>query len=402
MGMLRWMWKARRLRPLRTVAMIGAGGMAVAGAGAALAGFAVWRRITRGEDMHGKVAVITGGSRGLGFAMAQEFAAAGARIVICARDQKELDWARQELARGGADVSPILCDVTNQEECARLIEATINIFGRVDALVNNAGVITVGPLETQTYTDFQEAMDTMFWGTVYPTLAVLPHMLKRGSGRIANITSIGGKVAVPHLLPYDCAKFAAVGFSEGLHAEVARYGVKVTTVVPGLMRTGSFVNAYFKGDNEAEYKWFSLSSALPGLAMSGRRAARTIVRSIRQGRAEIVLTPQAKLLALFHGLFPGLTSDMLGVANRFLPDANGASAFAGGERAGDKILRAEGEQPSAGVGRRLGKDSESALTQSVVTKLGREAAKEFHQYPEKRREPGGEGRVPTTPHPKPA
>ena len=378
MGVMRFLWKARKLRPLRTVAIIGAGGMALAGVGASVTAYALWRRLTRGEDMHGKVVLITGGSRGLGLAMAREFAAGGARIVLCARDQRELDWAREELARGGADVSPILCDVSNQDEVAHMVNSTIDIFGRIDVLVNNAGVITVGPLPTQTFTDFQEAMDVMFWGTVYPTLAVLPHMLQRRGGRIANITSIGGKVAVPHLLPYDCAKFAAVGFSEGLHAEVARYGVKVTTVVPGLMRTGSFVNAYFKGDNEAEYKWFSLSSAMPGLAMSGRRAARAVVRAIRQGRSEIVLTPQAKLLAMFHGLFPGMTADILGVVNRVLPEG------------------------ATNRDRRTGKESESALTQSPLTRFGREAAKEFHQYPERRGEPDGEATLPVELRPKPA
>ena len=361
MGVVRLLWKARRLRPLRTAAMLAAGGAAVAGAGigvgAGLVGWALWRRISGGEDLSGKVVLITGGSRGLGFAMAQEFAAAGARIVLCARDAQELESAREQLSRSGADVSPIVCDVANQDEVARMVQSTLDIFGRIDVLVNNAGVITVGPLHAQTLTDFQEAMDVMFWGTVYPTLAVLPHMLRNRRGRIANITSIGGKVAVPHLLPYDCAKFAAVAFSEGLRAELQRDGIRVTTVVPGLMRTGSFVNACFKGDHRAEYKWFSLSSALPGLTMSGRRAARTIVRAVRQGRAEIVLTPQAKLLALFHGLFPGLTADLLGVVNRVLP------------------------QGMESRDRHTGKQSESSLTLSPLTALGRKAAQEFHQYP---------------------
>jgi short-subunit dehydrogenase len=218
----------------------------------------------------------------------------------------------------------------------------------------------VGPLPSQTLTDYQEAMDTMFWGVVYPTLAVLPQMMERRSGRIANITSIGGKISVPHLLPYGCAKFAAVGFSEGLHAEVARFGIQVTTVVPGLMRTGSFVNAWFKGKNRAEYGWFSVSSALPLLAMNGRRAARKIVSAIRRGQAEIILTPQARLLAVLNGVFPGTTAELLAVANSMLP-ADGT-----------------GQQ------RHLGKDSESAISDSVLTRFGRRAAREFHQYPERR------------------
>jgi short-subunit dehydrogenase len=309
--------------------------------------------------------LITGASRGLGLGMARELARQRATLVICARDIDELEWAREDLARTGADVLAIQCDVGNHDDVHRLVRETMERFGRVDILINNAGVITVGPVRSQTLTDYQEAMDTMFWGMVYPTLAVLPHMMERRSGRIANITSIGGKVSVPHLLPYTCAKFAAVGFSEGLHAEVAKFGIKVTTVVPGLMRTGSFVNAWFKGQNRAEYGWFSLSSAIPVLAMNGRRAARTIVEAIRRGESEIILTPQAKLLALLNGVFPGTTSELMAIADRLLP----SSEWADQER-------------------HLGKDSESAVSDSVLTSFGRRAAQEFHQYPERKRRGG--------------
>jgi short-subunit dehydrogenase len=199
-------------------------------------------------------------------------------------------------------------------------------------------------------------MDVMFWGTVYPTLAVLPAMRKRGSGHIANITSIGGKVSVPHLLPYCCAKFAAVGFSEGLRAELGRHGVKVTTVVPGLMRTGSHLNAYFKGNNQDEFTWFSLGATLPVAAMSARRAARRIVAAIRRGQAEIILTPQAKALSLIHGAAPGITADLLGVVNRVLPQAEGTDRD-----------------------RHLGRESETLVTRSMLTALGRKAARDLNQ-----------------------
>ena len=200
----------------------GAAGLA-AGVGLILAGRSAYKHLRnwRAQELYGQTVLITGGSRGLGLALAEEFARQGCNIVICAREEDELVRARQH-------------------------------FGRIDVLVNNAGIISVGPLLSQKLEDFQEAMDVMFWGIVHPTLAVLPQMLQDGHGRIVNITSIGGKVSVPHLIPYGCAKFAAVGFSEGLHAEVKRFGVNVTTVVPGLMRTGSHLNAFFKGKHESE------------------------------------------------------------------------------------------------------------------------------------------------------
>lgn len=371
-----------RIRTLGRLAVMGATGVAVAsagvGIGVGLGAWAWWRR-HNAEDLTDKVVMITGSSRGLGFVMAQEFARKGARLVICARDEGELNWAREELMRQGARVLAVVCDVSNADEVNRVVRQALERFGTIDVLVNNAGIITVGPVETQTPVDFQEAMDVMFWGVVNPTLAVLPHMLTRRHGRIANITSIGGKVSIPHLLPYCCAKFAAVGFSEGLRAELAKDRVKVTTVVPGLMRTGSHVNAYFKGKNEAEYAWFSLGATLPLVSINARRAARKIVQAVRRGDAELIITPQAKLLAMSHGLFPGLTSDMLGLVHRFLPEPGGV-----------------GDQ------RRTGKQSESAVSRSFVEKLGRKAAEEFHQYPEKR-QAGSAGPVPgATPRPMPA
>jgi short-subunit dehydrogenase len=357
-------------RDIRRVALLGGIGMAATGIGVGvglgLAGLALWRRFgIRAEDLRDRVVLITGGSRGLGFAMAQEVARLGARVVICARDERELQIAREHLERAGTEVLAITCDVTNNDDVIKMINQANARFGRIDILINNAGVIQVGPIQSQTLADFQEAMDVMFWGVVYPTLAVLPQMIARREGRIANITSFGGKVAVPHLTPYVAAKFAAVGFSEALRAELAKDNVKVTTVVPGLMRTGSHLNAYFKGDNRAEFTLFSIGAATPGIAMHARRAARKIINAVRRGRAEIILTPQAKLAVMVHGLFPGLTADVLGLINRSLPSV----------------------QVGTGQDRHTGKESENAVTRSLLTEFGRRAAREFNQFADQSRGP---------------
>jgi Short-chain dehydrogenases of various substrate specificities len=268
-------------------------GITALGVAAGVAGYTLWRR-SRMLDLSGKVALITGASRGLGLALARHCAELGCDLVICARDEGELHAAAAELSRRGARVLPVVCDVGDEQQVARMVAQANSHFGRIDLLFNVAGIITVGPLETQTLDDFEEAMRVMFWGIVYPTLAVLPQMIARGGGHIANVTSIGGKVSVPHLVPYNCAKFAAVGFSEGIHAELRRHGIFVTTVVPGLMRTGSHRNAYFKGDHRAEYTWFSLGATLPLVSMDADRAARSMVRAVRRRQAEIILTPQAR------------------------------------------------------------------------------------------------------------
>lgn len=287
-----------------------------AGAGLALA-FAL-RRASLSE-LRGDVVLITGGSRGLGLALARELARLGCKIAICARDQDELESARSILEREGAEVLAAVCDVSHKDQVDVLVRDVRARFGRIGILINNAGIIRVAPVENVAIADFEQALAVMFWGVVYPTLAVLDDMRERRAGRIATIDSIGGKVSVPHLLPYCCAKFATVGFCEGLRAEMSRYGVKVTVIAPGLMRTGSHRQAEFKGNKEAEAAWFCLGATLPLISMSAERAARQIVAAIRRGQAEKILSTQATLLARVNGLLPGLVPNLLGFANRLLP-----------------------------------------------------------------------------------
>lgn len=309
------------------------------------------------SNMHGQVVLITGGSRGLGLALAEEFALQGARIVLTARDEQELEQARQRLADQGAQVLAFPCDMTQREQVQHLIDHATELCGRIDILVNNAGIIIAGPVLAQTLDDFEDSMNVIYWGPVYATLAVLPQMLERQRGSIVNISSIGGKVSIPHLIPYSCAKFALTAFSEGLHAELAREGIYVGTVAPGLMRTGSPVNALIKGKHHAEYTWFSTADSLPLLSMSAKRAAQLIVRATRKQRVEIVLTFPAKLLALLHGLFPQLTIRLLTIVNRFLPAAGEAEGF----------------------DRKTGRESETTLSQSFLTTLGRRATQTYNE-----------------------
>ena len=171
--------------------------------------------------------------------------------------------------------------------------ASEGLPGPPDILVNNAGVIRVGPLGAMTAADFDEALGVMFWGTVHTTLAALPHMRQRQAGNIVNIASIGGKISVPHLLPYGCAKSAVVGFSQGLCCAVVDDGISVTTVLPGMLWTGSHLRASYQGDPAREFAWFALGSSLPLASMDAERAARRIIAAMRRGRAQVVLPAPA-------------------------------------------------------------------------------------------------------------
>src|SRR6266849_3009511 len=288
-------------------------------AGAAAAGGrALGRWLTR-FDLRGRTVLITGGTRGLGLELARQAGRAGARVAICGRDADTLARARESLSQTDVAVLATTCDVSDRHQVAELIRSVQAGFGHIDVLINNAGMVEVGPVEAMTAVDFERDLATNFWGPLNAILAVLPHMRSRGEGRIVNIASIGGKLSVPHLLPYSSSKFALVGLSEGLRAELRASGIVVTTVCPGLMRTGSPRHATFKGRNDAEYTWFNLADNFPLLSMDVERAARRILRAVRYGNSHVVLSLPAKVADKLHGLFPGLTSDALGLANRLLP-----------------------------------------------------------------------------------
>ncbi len=278
-----------------------------------------WRRF----PVWGKVVVVTGSSRGFGLAIAEQFARAGARVVLTARDQVALGRARDILLERGAaladDVVVLPCDLRERAEVDRLIEQVVQHWGRIDVLVNNAGVISIGPVECQPVEAFEDAIRSNYLSMVYTSLAVLPDMLARGDGAIVNIASIGGKLAVPHLLPYSGSKFAAVGFSEGLHAEVRAKGVRVTTVCPGLLRTGSPRNAKVVGKRAEEFRWFNLGDSLPGVSRDAYAAAGRVLRSAETGETELSITPQAALVARLAPLAPALTAWVSSVVNRGLP-----------------------------------------------------------------------------------
>jgi NAD(P)-dependent dehydrogenase (short-subunit alcohol dehydrogenase family) len=204
-----------------------------------------------------------------------------------------------------------------------MVADVLDHYGQIDLLVTVAGVIEVSLLEDLVIDDFRHAMDVMFWGTLYPIMAALPSMRARKAGRIATITSIGGKISVPRLLSYSTAKFAAVGLSEGLAAELAKDGIHVTTIVPGIMRTGSHLNARFKGDTEqqnADYSWFSVGASLP-INPRADRAARIIVRSIKRGETERIFSLPYGLASRLHGLAPATTIRLMQIANAVLPYA---------------------------------------------------------------------------------
>jgi len=324
---------------------------AAIGLGTALIARQVTRR-ARALDFRGRVVLITGGSRGLGFVMARQLASEGARLALVARNMDDLETAAARLRDTGADVFTLTCDVGVREQAEAAVRRVVDHFGRLDVLINNAGVIQVGPVQHMQHEDFETAMAVHFWGPLHTMLAARPFMAAQRGGRIVNISSIGGRVPMPHLAPYTASKFALAGLSESLRAELARERILITTVSPGLMRTGSPPRAGMKGRHEAEYTWFAVSDSLPLVSISAERAAAKILDACRHGDPELTITPQAKLAVAVHGVAPGLFQRMMTVANWLLP--------APADERGNRVKE--------------GRESETVVTRSPLTALTRKAA----------------------------
>lgn len=327
-------------------------------AGAGLASWLAYRtyRSSTAYSFTGKTVLITGGTRGMGLVVARRLAQEGANLAVCARDPEEVRRAHEDLTRRGVRVVAETCDLRYRDQVRSFLDEVRRDLGSIDVLINNAGIISVGPIETMKLEDFYDAMAINYFAALHTILEVLPEMQHRRQGRIVNVTSIGGKISVPHLLPYSGSKFALVGLSEGLRAELAKDGIVVTTVCPFLMRTGSPRNASFKGQHRAEYAWFALSDSIPGIAMDAERAARKILNACRYGDAEVILSLPGKLAALVNGIAPGLVSDINGWVNRLLPGPGGIGAQSA-----------------------LGWQSESKVAPSWMTELSERAARDNNE-----------------------
>jgi len=298
------------------------------------------RRARRRYDIRGRVVAIVGGSRGLGLAIAREAGARGAVLALLARSESELSAAHEELTGRGVRVFVHPCDVRDDAGVRAAFAAVAAELGPVDVLLNVAGIIQVGPVEALRLDDYIAAIETNYLGAVRTVEAVRPAMQARRSGRIVNVASIGGKIAVPHLLPYSASKFALVGYSNGLRAELARFGIVVTTIVPGLMRTGSPPHATYAGAPELEYALFAPLDAVPATTVSASHAARSILAALARGQRERIVSPQARAGAAFARIAPGTLGRLITLAARLLPGAGGSTEHRSGAASRGALERA--------------------------------------------------------------
>ena len=264
--------------------------------------------------------------------IARELARRGHDVAICARNEHELARAAQWI-RDGLDVRVHtgVCDITDDRRVREFVAETESVLGPLDVVISVAGSIQVGPLEAMTRDHLDDAINTMLWGPINVSLAAVEGMRERGRGRIGVITSIGARISPPRLLPYSTAKFGAIGFTEGLAAELAGTGVTATAVVPWLMRTGSHLNATFFGAEDKQFSWFGPAASLPLLSQDAERAARWMVGAVLRGKPVANTSVFSALISRVHGLAPSTTVHLMRLVSRFLPRGTSSETVTGSQ-----------------------------------------------------------------------
>lgn len=257
------------------------------------------------------VAVITGASTGIGKALAVSLARKyKARLVINARGESELQETARLIVEQGGQAEFIVGDVANEELCKNLITTALDRFGKVDLLVNNAGLAIAGPVTALNPADWRRVFEVNFFSALNLTYEVLPHFLEKGHGKVVNIASVAGKVAFPGSVCYAASKFAMTGFSEGFAAELAGR-VDVITVCPGWVRTEFFKKNNAFDDPSAIARQADLRGWLMRnlLSISSEECAEEVIKAIEKGGSrEIVLTLPGKIVERLAGVCPPLTS----------------------------------------------------------------------------------------------
>jgi short-subunit dehydrogenase len=265
--------------------------------------------------MQQQVVLITGGTSGIGQACAQAFGRTGARVAITGRNQARLAQAQAELAAEGIEVLTIRADVGEEADCRRAVEETVQAFGRLDVLINNAGISMRALFADASLDVIRQLMQTNFFGTVYTTKFALPHLLQ-SKGSVVGVSSIAGYRGLPGRSGYSASKFAMNGFLETLRTELQPQGVHVLTACPGFTAS-NIRNTALAADGSQQGE----SPRDEASMMSSAEVAGHILRAVQQRRPSLVLTGKGKLTVFLNKWLPASIMDRL-VLNEFRKEKN--------------------------------------------------------------------------------
>jgi len=253
-------------------------------------------------DFKNKVVLITGASSGIGKQTAIEFAKLGSSIILVARRKNKLEQVENELKQFNVNTLVCVCDVSKKDQVEELSKIVLQKFDSIDILVNNAGFVIYGSVSDLSINEIESQMETNYFGMIYCVKNFLPLMLKKKSGHIVNVASVGASFSIPGVSSYCATKFAMLGFSEGLKHELYGTGVGLTVVSPIMVRTPLFEHPSFT----------NFSKFSTGVSLSSETVAKTIIKASNSSRLEIVVPSVARAAIWFKQTFPFLINPIIG------------------------------------------------------------------------------------------
>jgi dehydrogenase/reductase SDR family protein 7B len=256
-------------------------------------------------NLKDKVIIITGASGGIGEALAKKFSAEGSVVVIAARQLEKLNELKTTLEKSGGKVHAVACDVSNESHCKLLVDETIRMYGRIDVLINNAGISMRALFNELDVDVIRKVMDVNFWGAVYCTKAAFPYLLK-AKGSIVGISSIAGKKGLPGRTGYSASKFALEGFLETIRTENLKKDLHVLVACPGFTASNIRQSALAKdGSQQGE------SPRDESTMMSSDEVANHIYNAVVKRKRDLILTGNGKLTVWLNKFFPAFMDKMV-------------------------------------------------------------------------------------------
>ena len=248
--------------------------------------------------MKNKVVIITGASSGIGEACATAFATKGAKVIIAARNVDRLNAVAERIKKNGTEVLAVQCDVAVKEDCENLIEQTVSKFGKVDVLINNAGISMRAIFNNMELEVLEKVMAINFYGAVYCTKYALPYLLKE-KGSVVGVSSIAGYVGLPARTGYSASKYAMQGFLDALRTENLKTGLHVMVACPGFTAS-NIRNTALSEDGSAQGE----TPRDEGKMMTAEQVANYILEGVKKKKRTLVLTSEGKLVVFLSKLFP--------------------------------------------------------------------------------------------------
>ncbi len=260
------------------------------------------------KNLRGKVAAITGAGSGIGRATAIEMAKKGMHLALADVNEAGLAETAKIASASGVNITRHIVDVAKKDLMAAFADEVVKSHGKVNVIVNNAGVSVTAPLEEHSLEDFEWIVGINFWGVVYGCKFFLPHIRKAGEGHIVNISSVFGIIGLPTQSSYAATKFAVRGFSESIRAELVGTGIGVTSVHPGGINTNIVKSARFTGDTgvgkEKAVKFFETKTLPPKAVADG------IIDGIEKNKARVLVARETYLIDYMKRIFPAFTNEI--------------------------------------------------------------------------------------------